>query len=161
MTINPALATGIAAHIGSLEPGKIADIVLWPINAFAAKPALIVKGGLVNWSQMGDPNASIPTPQPVYYRPMFGALGKAVQATRVTFMSQAALDLGVPERIGLHQSGPARVELPIHRQAGHGPQQRHPDDRGGSRDLQGHLDGEPATIEPARTLPLSQLFYLA
>jgi urease subunit alpha len=160
MTINPALASGTADHIGSIEPGKLADIVLWPINAFAAKPAVIVKGGMICWSQMGDPNASIPTPQPVYYRPMFGALGRAVQATRVTFMSQAALDDGVPAKLGL-----TSMVLPVRHCRSVSKQDMvrnnatpriavDPDT------YQVTLDGEPATIEPARTLPLTQLFYL-
>ena len=76
LTINPAIAQGIADHVGSIEPGKMADIVLWPIDSFAAKPKMVIKGGIVNWALMGDPNASLPTPQPVYYRPMFGAHGQ-------------------------------------------------------------------------------------
>ncbi len=100
-TINPALAAGVADHVGSLEPGKLADIVLWPVHSFGAKPSLVLKGGLICWSVMGDPNGSISTPQPVRYRPMYGALGAAMRATRLTFVSQAALDAGVPERLGL------------------------------------------------------------
>lgn len=160
MTINPALATGTADYIGSIEPGKLADIVLWPINAFAAKPTAIVKGGMICWSQMGDPNASIPTPQPVYYRPMFGALGKAVQATRVTFTSQAALDKGVPEQLGLtSQMLPVRhcrsvAKQDMVRNNATPLIEVDPDT------YKVTLDGAPATIEPAHTLPLTQLFYL-
>jgi urease subunit alpha len=160
VTINPAIAQGIAEHVGSIEAGKMADIVLWPIDAFAAKPKLVIKGGLVNWSLMGDPNASLPTPQPVYYRPMFGAMGKALQTTRATFMSQAAIDAGVPEQLGL-QSQILAV--------------RHTRDIG-KRDMVRNdatpvidvdpetykvtVDGEPAHIEPAQSLPLAQLFFL-
>src|SRR5690242_1952759 len=103
LTINPALAHGIAHEVGSLEVGKLADIVLWEPAYFGAKPKLIVKGGMIAWAVMGDPNASIPTPQPTFYRPMFGALGRAIGSTCVTFVSQAALDLGVPERLGLQR----------------------------------------------------------
>ena len=96
MTINPAIAAGVADHLGSVEPGKLADLVVWPVDSFAAKPSAVIKGGMIVWAPMGDPNASLPTPQPVYYRPMFGAYGGALASTRVTFLSQAAIDDGVP-----------------------------------------------------------------
>jgi urease subunit alpha len=89
LTINPALTHGIGHVVGSLQPGRLADIVLWPIAFFGVKPKLIVKGGLVAWALMGDPNASIPSPEPVRYRPMFGALGGAVGETSVTFTGVA------------------------------------------------------------------------
>ena len=89
-TINPALAHGIAHEVGSVEPGKLADLVLWKPALFGVKPEMVIKGGFIAWSVMGDANASIPTPQPVLYRPMFGAFGKAVAATSLTFTSQAA-----------------------------------------------------------------------
>src|SRR5215831_14458277 len=98
LTINPAITNGCVDVIGSLEVGKLADIVLWPIAFFGAKPKLVIKGGLINWAVMGDPNASIPTPEPVYYRPMFGSFGLALADTCVTFVSKAALHLGVKER---------------------------------------------------------------
>jgi len=100
-TINPALTHGIAHEVGSVEPGKLADLCLWRPAFFGVKPALIIKGGMIAAAPMGDPNASIPTPQPVHYRPMFGSYGRAVGATAVTFMSAAALASGVPERLGL------------------------------------------------------------
>jgi urease subunit alpha len=100
-TINPALTHGIAHEVGSVEPGKLADLCLWRPAFFGVKPALIIKGGMIAAAPMGDPNASIPTPQPVHYRPMFGSYGRAVGATAVTFMSAAALAAGVPERLGL------------------------------------------------------------
>ncbi len=161
LTINPAIASGTADHIGSLEAGKLADIVLWPINSFAAKPKLVIKGGMINWALMGDPNASLPTPQPVYYRPMFGAFGRARQATRVSFMSQAAVDLGVPDRLGLE----SRV-LPVRRCRSVGKQHMVRNDAlpkiaVDPETYKVTLDGEPATIEPARELPLNHLFYLA
>ncbi len=103
LTINPAIAHGISDHVGSLAPGKLADIVLWTTNMFAVKPKLVVKGGLINWSVMGDPNASIATPEPVLYRPMFGADGRAVKRTCLTFMSRAAIDCGLPGKLGLER----------------------------------------------------------
>ncbi|WP_327351406.1 urease subunit alpha [Streptomyces sp. NBC_01304] len=161
LTINPAIATGTAEHIGSLETGKIADIVLWPTGSFAAKPRLVIKGGLINWAQMGDPNASLPTPQPVYFRPMFGALGKAKQSTRVTFMSQAGIDAGIPEKLGLDS-----LVLPVKHCRSVGKQHMVLNDRTPKVEVDPEtykvkLDGEIATIEPAQTLPLAQLFYLA
>ncbi|AWZ03962.1 MULTISPECIES: urease subunit alpha [unclassified Streptomyces] len=160
ITINPAIASGTADHIGSLEAGKLADVVLWPIGSFAAKPKMVIKGGLINWALMGDPNASLPTPQPVYYRPMFGAYGKAKQATRVSFMSQAAIDLGVPQKLGLD----SRV-LPVRhcRTVGKQHMVRNdalPEITVDPETYKVALDGVPATIEPARELPLNHLFYL-
>ncbi len=161
LTINPAVASGTAEYIGSLEPGKLADIVLWPINSFGAKPKLVIKGGMINWALMGDPNASLPTTQPIYYRPMYGAMGRARQATRVSFMSQAAVDLGVPARLGLE----SRV-LPVRHCRTVGKQHMVRNDATPVIEVDPEtyrvtLDGEPATIEPARTLPLNHLFYLA
>src|SRR5712691_6090753 len=101
--INPAIAHGIADYIGSIEVGKMADIVLWQPAFFGVKPELIIKGGMIAYSLMGDPNASIPTPQPAFYRPMFGALGRAKYATSYTFVSQAALAQRVPEQLGLQK----------------------------------------------------------
>ncbi len=94
-TINPALAHGVSKHIGSIEPGKLADLVLWSPAFFGVKPDLILKGGVIAAAPMGDPNASIPTPQPTHYRPMFGAYGRAVSATSVTFVSGTALAKGL------------------------------------------------------------------
>ena len=102
-TINPALTHGIAHEVGSLAVGKLADIVLWKPAFFGTKPSVIIKGGLIAAAPMGDPNASIPTPQPVHYRPMFGALGGALAATNVTFLSEAALQAGVGDKLGLRR----------------------------------------------------------
>ena len=161
ITINPAITQGVSDYIGSLEDGKIADIVLWPIDSFGAKPKLIVKGGLINWALMGDPNASLPTPQPVHYRPMFGAQGKTLQSTRVTFMSKAAIDEGVPEKLGLTSQ-----VLPVQRCRGIGKQHMirntaTPTIEVDPETYRVTCDGELATIAPARTLPLTQLFFLA
>ncbi|MGE3537107.1 MAG: urease subunit alpha [Candidatus Tectimicrobiota bacterium] len=101
--INPALAHGIADYVGSIEVGKLADLVLWRPAFFGVKPELVLKGGMIAYSLMGDPNASIPTPQPALYRPMFGALGRAKYATAYTFVSQAALARQVPEQLGLQK----------------------------------------------------------
>ena len=101
VTINPAAAFGLAHELGSIQPGKMADLVLWEPAFFGAKPRTIIKGGAINWNVMGDPNASLPTPQPVMYRPMFGAFGKALQETSVSFVSQAAIDGDVAGRLDL------------------------------------------------------------
>src|SRR3712207_4688141 len=89
-TINPAIAHGVSRHIGSIEPGKLGDLVVWTPAFFGVKPDLIIKGGAIAAAMMGDPNASIPTPQPVHYRPMFGAYGRALATTSLTFVSKAA-----------------------------------------------------------------------
>ncbi|MFS8608872.1 MAG: urease subunit alpha, partial [Gammaproteobacteria bacterium] len=102
-TINPAIAHGIATEVGSVEAGKLADLVLWKPAFFGVKPSLIIKGGMIVAAPMGDPNASIPTPQPVHYRPMFGAFGRAVERTSLTFVSAAALASGIGERLGLEK----------------------------------------------------------
>jgi len=103
-TINPAIAHGIAHEVGSVEVGKLADLVLWKPAFFGVKPELVLKGGFIAWSQMGDANASIPTPQPMMMRPMFGALGRAVGATSLAFVSSAGLEAGVAARYGLSKS---------------------------------------------------------
>ena len=100
-TINPALAHGLSDHVGSVEVGKLADLVVWKPAFFGVKPELVVKGGMIAWAAMGDPNASIPTPQPVLFRPMFGAHGRALTSTALTFVSAAALAADVPGRLGL------------------------------------------------------------
>ena len=102
-TINPAVTHGIAHEVGSVEPGKLADLVLWKPAFFGIKPALILKGGMIASAAMGDPNASIPTPQPVHYRPMFGSFGGAVAATSVTFVSGASLDAGIGDKLNLQK----------------------------------------------------------
>ncbi|WP_434130951.1 urease subunit alpha [Methylocaldum sp. GT1BB] len=102
-TINPAISHGIAHEVGSVEVGKLADLVLWPPAFFGVKPSLIIKGGIIAAAPMGDPNASIPTPQPVHYRPMFGAYGGACQATSMTFLSKAAAEAEVAKRLGLQK----------------------------------------------------------
>jgi urease subunit alpha len=102
-TINPAIAHGVSKHIGSIEPGKLADLVLWTPAFFGVKPDLIIKGGAIAAAAMGDPNASIPTPQPVHYRSMFGAYGGAVASTCLTFVSALALDRGLGAKLRVHK----------------------------------------------------------
>jgi len=160
LTINPALAHGIAHEVGSLEPGKLADIVLWDPAYFGAKPKMIIKGGMIAWSLMGDPNASIPTPQPVLYRPMFGAFGRALGATCVNFMSQASIDLGVPDRLGLSRRA---VAVKNCRSVGKADLVRNsamPKIEVNPETYQVFVDGALATCEPAESLPLTQLYYI-
>src|SRR5207245_5977714 len=102
-TINPAIAHGVAHEVGSVEAGKLADLVLWKPAFFGVKPSLILKGGMIAAAAMGDPNASIPTPQPVHYRPMFGAFGGALAAGCISFVSAAALEAGIGEALGLRR----------------------------------------------------------
>src|SRR5437867_9559423 len=102
-TINPAITHGVARHIGSVEKGKLADLVLWSPAFFGVKPDLVIKGGSIVAAPMGDPNASIPTPQPVHYRPMFGAFGKSLTASSVVFTSQAAITGGLARKLGIEK----------------------------------------------------------
>lgn len=160
LTINPAIAHGIAHEVGSLEVGKLADIVLWDPAYFGAKPKLIIKGGMIAWAPMGDPNASIPTPQPVFYRPMFGAHGRALGQTCVTFMSKAAIDLGIPERLGLQ-----RRCVPVRgcRSVGKADMVRNsatPHITVDPETYEVRVDGVLATCAPAERLPLTQLYYI-
>jgi urease subunit alpha len=103
VTINPAITFGVSDYIGSVERGKVADLVLWEPAFFGAKPKMVIKGGLINWANMGDPNASLPTPQPCYYRPMFGGFGVAQPATCLSFVSNAAFQSDIAERLGLQR----------------------------------------------------------
>ncbi len=103
-TINPAITHGISRHVGSVEAGKLADLVLWKPMFFGVKPEMVIKGGFIAWSVMGDANASIPTPQPVLYRPMFGAFGRATAATSLTFVSKAALEADSVKKLGLQKA---------------------------------------------------------
>ncbi|MEP7052724.1 MAG: urease subunit alpha [Pseudomonadota bacterium] len=159
-TINPALTHGIAHEVGSIEVGKLADIVLWNPMFFGAKPALIIKGGMIAAAPMGDPNASIPTPQPVHYRRMFGALGGARTATAVTFVSQAALDNDVVRRVGMKKRAVAvrgtrsikKKDL-IHNGT-------LPKIEVDSQTYEVRADGQLLTCEPASVLPLAQRYFL-
>jgi urease subunit alpha len=160
LTINPALTHGIGHLVGSLEPGKVADIVLWPTNTFGVKPKLVVKGGLIVWAAMGDPNASIPTPEPVLLRPMFAACGSAVARTSITFLSQAAVEAGMAERLGLE-----RWVEPVRgcRTIGKAQMIRNdatPEIHIDSETYQVTVDGKPATVAAADEVAMSQLYYI-
>ncbi len=159
-TINPALSHGIAHEVGSIEVGKLADIVLWKPAFFGTKPSLIIKGGVIASAPMGDPNASIPTPQPVHYRPMFGAFGRSRLATRMTFISQAASSAGIAEELGLESligvvKGCRSIKKKdlIH---------NHylPNIEVDSQTYQVRADGELLSCEPAEVLPLAQRYFL-
>jgi urease subunit alpha len=160
LTINPARTHGISHVVGSIAPGKLADIVLWPIEFFGVKPKLILKGGMVAWALMGDPNASIPTPEPVMYRPMFGALGGAVAQTCVTFTSRAALDSGIRERLGLSRQVEAVRDCRKLGKADMVRNDRTPEITVDPETYEVRLDGELATVPPAETLPMTQLYFL-
>ena len=159
-TINPAIANGMAEHIGSVEAGKLADLVLWEPRFFGAKPALIIKGGMIVAAPMGDPNASIPTPQPVHYRPMFGAFGGALAATSVSFVSRAGSEAGIAERLGL-----AKRVVPVKgtRVIGKADMVLNdwtPEIEVDPETYEVRADGELLTCEPATELPLAQRFFL-
>lgn len=160
-TINPAIAHGISRHIGSVEVGKLADLVVWSPAFFGAKPDLVVKGGSIAAAPMGDPNASIPTPQPVHYRPMFGAFGKAVTATSLVFVSQAAMANGLKGRLGTDKEmvavenvrGGISKKSMIHNDAT-------PDIQIDPETYAVVADGELLVCEPAKELPLAQRYFL-
>jgi len=159
-TINPAITHGISHLVGSLEVGKFADLVVWTPAFFGVKPDLVLKGGSIAYAQMGDPNASIPTPQPVFGRPMFAAMGKAKYKSSITFVSQAAYDLGIASELGLqkrvepvkgcrtvtkkdmvHNAETPRIEVD-------------------PETYQVRVDGELATCEPAEVVPMAQRYFL-
>jgi len=159
-TINPALTHGIAHEVGSVEVGKLADLVLWAPAFFAVKPALVLKGGMIATAPMGDINGSIPTPQPVHYRPMFGALGAARHATRMTFLPQAAVDRGLPHELKLQSligvaHGCRRV-----RKADMVHNTLQPLIEVDAQTYQVRADGELLVCEPAHELPLAQRYFL-
>jgi urease subunit alpha len=159
-TINPAITHGVAQQVGSIEPGKLADLVLWKPAFFGVKPEMVVKGGFIAWSAMGDPNASIPTPQPVLYRPMFGSFGGATTATSLTFMSQEAISAGVPGRLGIKKQA-----VPVRNCRNIGKKNlllndAMPDIRVDPETYEVRVDEELLTCEPARVLPLAQRYFL-
>jgi urease subunit alpha len=159
-TINPAIAHGVSKHIGSVEKGKLADLVLWSPAFFGVKPELVIKGGSIAAAPMGDPNASIPTPQPVHYRPMFGAFGKAVSASSVVFVSKAAAKGRLRERLGIgkqlvaveHTRDISKKSM-VHNGAT-------PDITVDPETYEVTADGELLTCAPAEVLPMAQRYFL-
>ena len=160
-TINPAIAHGVSKHIGSVEKGKLADLVLWTPAFFGVKPDLIIKGGAIAAAQMGDPNASIPTPQPIHYRPMFGSYGRARTATSLTFVSDAAVKLGLARRLKVQKRlvaventrGKLRKKSMIHNGAT-------PKIDIDPETYDVRADGELLVCEPADKLPMAQRYFL-
>ena len=160
-TINPAIAQGVAAHVGSVEVGRLADLVLWSPAFFGVKPDYVLKCGSIAMAPMGDPNASIPTPQPVHYRPMFGAFGRANVLSSVTFVSQASLEAGIAESLGL-----TRPLLAVGNTRG-GIGKRHmvlndalPRIEVDPETYEVRADGELLVCEPATVLPMAQRYFL-
>jgi len=160
-TINPAIAHGVAHELGSLEVGKRADLVLWSPAFFGVKPDLVILGGTIAAAPMGDPNASIPTPQPVHYRPMFGAFGRAISSSAVTFVSQAAVDGFLAQRLGV-----AKKLLPVKNTRG-GISKKSmvlndatPNIEVDAETYEVRADGELLTCEPAKVLPMAQRYFL-
>src|SRR5258707_2518700 len=160
-TINPAIAHGVSKHIGSIEKGKLADLVLWSPAFFGVKPEIIIKGGSIVAAQMGDPNASIPTPQPVHYRPMFGAFGKALTASSVVFVSKAALRSGLRNKLGVEKAflaventrdGISKKSM-VHNGAT-------PKIEVDPETYEVKADGELLTCAPAEVLPMAQRYFL-
>jgi urease subunit alpha len=159
-TINPALAHGVAHEVGSVEVGKLADLVLWQPAFFGAKPELVLKGGFIAWAQMGDPNASIPTPQPVSMRPMFGAYGRATGATAFAFVSQLSLESGAVDRYGL---GKRAVAVRNCRGVGKRDMKLNDALPRIQVDAETYVvtaDGEELRAKPAEVLPLAQRYFL-
>lgn len=159
-TINPAIAMGISEEVGSVETGKWADLVLWEPAFFGAKPFMVIKGGQIADAAMGDPNASIPTPQPMTMRPQFGAFGSAPAHNSLTFMSQASLDAGVPDRIGLHRQVSAVHGVRNLTKADMVRNGETPTIEVDPQTYQVRVDGERVTCEPADVLPLAQRYFL-
>jgi urease subunit alpha len=159
-TINPAITHGIAGYVGSVEVGKIADLVLWNPAFFGIRPVLVLKGGMTALSKMGDPNASIPTTQPVLYRPMFAAHGRARYSTCATFVSKAAFDAGIRSRLDLQ-----KMVLPVGgcrtiTKADMRHNSATPKITVDSETYEVRADGELLRCEPAKRLPLAQLYSL-
>jgi urease subunit alpha len=159
-TINPAITHGISDSVGSVEVGKFADLVLWRPELFGVKPEMIIKGGFIAQARMGDANASIPTPQPVRYRPMFGAFGQARAKTCITFLSQAGIDNGVPGELGLR-----RLIKPVHNCRKIGKKDMRLNNRTGDirvdpETYQVTVDGKVITCDAAESLSMTQRYFL-
>jgi urease subunit alpha len=160
LTINPAITHGLSHIIGSLESGKLADIVLWPVQWFGTKPNLVIKGGMINYALLGDPGAAVTQPQPVLHRPMYGTRGRAMSRTCITFLPQIAIDQGVPERLELQRQIVAVQNTRNVQKRTMVRNDRQPVIEVDPETYRVTVDGELATIEPAQTVALNQLFYL-
>ncbi len=161
ITLNPAICYGISDYVGSVEKGKVADLVLWEPQFFGAKPKMVIKGGMINWANMGDPNASLPTPQPMYYRPMYGAFGNSLPKTSLSFVSNAAFESGIKERLCLH-----RQVVPVRRtrqltkynmllNSGMPKIDVNPET------FEVFVNGVHAYVAPAKSFPLGQLYWFS
>jgi urease subunit alpha len=160
LTINPALAHGVSHEVGSIEVGKWADLVFWKPAFFGVKPALVLKGGFIAMAAMGDPNASIPTPQPVHYRPMFGSFGGAVAKTSLTFLSQAGVAAGVAQSYGLHKRVAAVRGCRTVKKADMVHNHYTPVMEIDAQTYTVRADGQLLTCEPAQVLPMAQRYFL-
>ncbi|MEQ9548434.1 MAG: urease subunit alpha [Coleofasciculus sp. G3-WIS-01] len=159
-TINPAITHGIAEYVGSVEEGKLADLCMWKPAFFGVKPEIVIKGGMIAWCQMGDANASIPTPQPIHSRPMFGSFGGAIAATSFTFVSQAALDRDIATQLNLQKP---TVAVSNTRQVSKRDMKLNdalPEMEVDPETYQVRADGELLTCEPAESLPMAQRYFL-
>lgn len=159
-TINPAITHGIADYVGSVEPGKLADLCLWRPAMFGVKPEMVLKGGLIAWAQMGDANASIPIPQPVHMRPMFASFGGAMHSTSLTFLSQVAIDNGISDRLNLHKSTVAVSNIRQLTKRDMKLNDALPQMEVDPETYEVRADGELLTCEPATVLPMAQRYFL-
>ena len=160
VTINPAIAHGMSDYIGSVEVGKLADLVLWKPGFFGIKPELVIKGGSIVWAQMGDANASIPTPQPVYGRPMFGAFGSALSASCLTFLSEVAIDANVPQKLGIRKNCVAVKNTRNISKENMKLNNALPHIKVDPQTYEVFADGELLNCPPAENLPLAQRYLL-
>jgi urease subunit alpha len=159
-TINPAIAHGIAQQVGSVEVGKLADLCLWRPAFFGVKPEIVIKGGMIAWSQMGDANASIPTPQPVHMRPMFASFGGAMTATSLTFVSQIALERGIPQQLQLRKPTVAVSGIRHLSKRDMKLNDALPQMEVDPETYEVRADGQLLTCEPATVLPMAQRYFL-
>ncbi|GAL91988.1 MULTISPECIES: urease subunit alpha [Microcystis] len=159
-TINPAITHGISDHVGSIEVGKLADLVLWKPAFFGVKPEIVLKGGLIAWAQMGDANASIPTPQPVYMRPMFASFGGAIAKTSLTFVSKYAMKAGIPEKLKLKKTAVAVSNTRNISKASMKLNDALPRMEVNPETYEVRADGELLICEPATVLPMAQRYFL-
>ncbi|MBE6196691.1 MAG: urease subunit alpha [Rikenellaceae bacterium] len=161
ITLNPAICFGISDYVGSIAKGKVADLVLWEPAMFGAKPKMVIKGGMINWANIGDPNASLPTPQPMIYRPMFGARGKALKRSCISFVSKAAFELGIKERLGLE-----KCVLPVQHTRQLTKEQMYlnnatPHIEVDSQTFEVRINGEVVSLRPAERVALGQLYWFS